>query len=140
MPDLVLRRVPGLLLSCALLAAACGQSLPAAPLITSLVVSPSGPLHPADALRAEVTFVDEGSDLSGGHVEFGLRRVPDDAEGSIYELALTDVPTGVRRGVVAVNVVLPATALPGHYEISLTLIDSAMRRSNSLVGAVDVTD
>jgi hypothetical protein len=117
-------------------APACSMT-PTAPLIASLRLSPSGSVHPGDQVVLTVDFVDEDGNLAGGTAEISLRKIPDQPEGDLFKVALSggSSPT---HGTVMTTVDLPATTPVGHYQISITLVDRATRRSNPLISEFDV--
>lgn len=115
----------------------CGAA-PTAPRLTRLRLSPEGGIRPFEILTASVDFVDEDADLIGGIAEIGLRR---DAvrQGEIFRTEI-----GGRRsldhGTITVTVQFPAGIIPGSYDVSVTVIDRAMRRSNPLVDHIDIVE
>jgi hypothetical protein len=132
-------RIAILVLAQALLAAACGSS-PSAPLIASLRFAPiDEPIRAGDTLTLTVDFVDDDGDLPGGAAEISLRKVPDQAEGDLFKVPLAGGGGSASMGAVTATVELPATTAVGHYQISITVLDRATRRSNPLVAEFDVT-
>jgi hypothetical protein len=119
------------------LAPACGSSA-AAPLIASLRLSAAAPIHAGDVITLTVDFVDEDGDLSGGIAEVSIRRIPDQPEGDLFKVPLSGGSAST-HGTVTTTVQLPATTPVGHYDISITLIDRSLRRSNPLVTSFDLT-
>lgn len=113
---------------------ACGRATHA-PRITALRLSPPAGVHPTETLALFVDFIDEDGHLAGGKAEIGLRRAQE-PEGQVLPVPISG--GGSSRGTVEIAVQLPSAAIPGSYEIAVTLIDSTKRRSNALVAMFDV--
>jgi hypothetical protein len=118
------------------LIAACGTE-PSAPKISTLRLSPEGGVRPAEVLTATIDYVDEDGDLSGGTAEIGLRR-QEEPEGDLIKTGLGGSGGSTTRGTIMLTVRMPAGAIPGSYDFAVTIVDSAMRRSNPLVTAFEV--
>ena len=122
------------LLALALFFAGCG-STPTTPVLSNLTLEPTDGLHPGDQLHLTVVYSDPDGDLSGGTAEIALRR-ESEPRGQLYP-----TPLGLNaavRGLLKVEIQLPGALIPGSYEIAVTVIDTAGRRSNPLIGMFTV--
>lgn len=108
--------------------AGCGGA-PSAPRISELSLSPASGARAGEILTVQAHYVDEDGDLGGGRAEIALRRQAE-ARGQTFATALPSAATS--RGTLTVKVTLPVGLPPGSYELGLTAIDGALRRSNGL--------
>ena len=129
-------RPRSLLYAVALTLLACGTE-PIAPKISTLRLTPPEGVRPAEVLAATIDYVDEDGDLSGGTAEIGLRR-QEEPEGDLIKTGLGGSGGSTTRGTIMLTVRMPAGAIPGRYDFSVTIVDSAMRRSNPLVTEFEV--
>lgn len=118
----------------AALTPACG-GLPTAPTIDNLRLSPPDGIRPGEALTIAVDFEDEDGDLPAGSAEVAIRQATE-ADGQVYRVPLGG--ESGKKGKLSFTVVLPGGAVPGTYDLGVTAIDAAGRRSAPLVGTFDV--
>jgi hypothetical protein len=122
---------------CGSLLALAGCSPPlTAPVISNLRLMPGANVHPGDALTVMVDFIDDDEDLTGGKVEVGL-LLAGQLEGDLFGAGLAG-STSSNHGTIKTTVTLPSRTTPGHYQMSITLIDHAHLRSNPIVLDLDV--
>ena len=77
-------------------------------------------------------------DHAGGNAEIGLRRQAA-PEGELFKVRLAGGDTSA-HGTITMTVRLPGGAIPGRYDLSVTVIDSSGRRSNPLIGEFSVLE
>ena len=118
------------------LIAACGSSAPTPPRIAMLRLTPDTGVHPGEQLTVTIVVVDEDGDVAGGRAEIGLLR-EGNIEGDIFRVPLQATGT-LTSATIALDIRLPAGAIPGHYDLSVVILDAATRRSNPLVAKFDV--
>ncbi len=123
-----------LLASLASLGAGCGVS-PSPPSLSGLELSPAEPIRPGEPVSIVVRFSDPDEDLIGGRAEIALRRETE-TSGERYEVPIEgeSAPTGR----LSFKVTLPVGAVPGRYELGVTVVDQAGRRSNALSAPFEV--
>lgn len=116
--------------------ASCGGEA-TSPSISALAVSPEAGVRAGENLTVTVEYVDDDEDLGAGSAELALRR-QDEPRGQLYTVQLSGEETA--RGRLVLTVKLPVGLPPGGYEVGVTLVDGAGRRSNSLTGAFEVLE
>ena len=112
---------------------ACGSE-PTAPTLSELSVEPTS-VAAGGTLTIIVSYSDEDGDLIGGRAEVATRLFSEPA-GNVYAADLEGEDS--TRGKLVLGVTLPSGALPGDYELGLTAIDRAGRRSSPLVSMFTV--
>lgn len=125
-----------LALCAVLILGACGSDAPTAPRITALRLSPESGVRPGELLTVTVDLIDEDGDAAGGQAELGLQR-EGDTEGDLFRVNLK-ADGSFTKATIALDIRLPTGAIPGHYDLSVVILDAATRRSNPLVIEFDV--
>lgn len=120
-----------------LAAAACGSDAPTAPRIAMLRIAPEEGVRPGEQLTVTITVIDEDGDVSGGQAEIGLLREGDN-NGGLYRVPLVAEDDDVTEATINLKITLPAGAIPGRYELAVTVLDRATRRSNPLVQMMEI--
>lgn len=129
--------LPSALVALIALASACDPPPSLAPTISNLTVMPTA-LRAGESLTVDVRFRDEDEDTVFGKAEVSIRRKTEQI-GMTYNLPLNGTDKAA-AGNVKLSIKLPVGALPGAYEVSVTLIDAVERRSNALVADFNVIE
>ena len=116
----VIRKLACVLTLCAL---ACGVE-PSAPELEDLQITSA--VRAGEPFEATVRYRDGDGDILRGRAEVSLRRQTD-TDGTLFELALEGDDSN--SGTLALTVTMPRGAIPGSYELAVTVIDGAGRRS-----------
>lgn len=129
-------RIAAVALCAVSILSACGSDAPTAPRITALRLSPEGGVRPGELLNVTVDLIDEDGDAAGGQAELGLWR-EGDTEGDVFRVGLK-ASGSFTQATIGFDIRLPTGAIPGHYDLSVVILDAATRRSNPLVIKFDV--
>src|SRR5262245_54691185 len=116
--------------------AACGDAPPTSPKIAMLRLSPEDGVRPGERLTVTVDVVDDDGDVARGQAEIGLLR-EGNHEGDIFRVPLNAKGT-ITQATIAFDITLPAGVIPGHYDLSVVILDAATRRSNPLVTKFEI--
>lgn len=116
--------------------AACGGD-PTAPTLSALSLDPATGVPPGGLVKVGANYDDEDEDLPGGTAEVALRRTSE-PRGRTFTSPIGGGPSAIGRLVVSVT--LPAGLVPGTYELGLTAVDQAGRRSNALTTSLEVIE
>jgi hypothetical protein len=114
---------------------ACSTPL-TSPTISNLRLMPGSNVHPGDTLTAMVDFTDDDADVEGGALQVSL-LLAGEAEGDLISTSLAGSASS-NHGTIKTTVALPPSMTPGHYQMSITLIDHAQLRSNPLIVELEV--
>lgn len=115
---------------------ACGGD-PTAPTLSALTLDPATGVPPGGLVKVGANYDDEDEDLPGGTAEVALRRTSE-PRGRTFTSPIGGGPSAIGRLVVSVT--LPAGLVPGTYELGLTAVDQAGRRSNALTTSLEVIE
>jgi hypothetical protein len=126
----------GAILAASVALFACGGGEPTAPVLADLAVMPAE-VRAGETIQLRMSYSDPDGDLAGGTAELALRRL-EEARGTTYPTPLSGEESV--RGVLTLSVKLPVGALPGAYEVAVTVVDAAGRRSNALTGSVQLLE
>lgn len=118
------------------LIAACGNTPPTSPKIAMLRLSPENGVRPGERLTVTIDVIDEDGDVAAGQAELGLLR-ESNHEGDIFRVPLNAAGT-ITQAKIAFDITLPAGVIPGHYDLSVVILDAATRRSNPLVTKFEI--
>ena len=105
------------------------------PTLTELTLSPAADVPPGSQVKLQARYIDDDGDLAGGQAEVALRRLTDPS-GSRFATQIAN--DAGRRGQIEVTLTLSGGTLAGEYEVALTVIDLAGRRSAPLTTSMSV--
>ena len=103
-----------------------------------LLLKPESGVSPGELLTVFVDVEDEDGDLAGRSAEIGLLR-EGDSEGELFKVPLS-ADGDVTKARIALDITLPAGAIPGRYTLGLAVLDAATRRSNALTTPLEIGD